>query len=285
MSAVAQPSPRADGKQHFLWVPGLFPEAVLAGNPGSGKEEPLWDTQAPSLAPRLRTPPAFPEYRCPDTPRGQGPGPPEPAGAPHPAPSPSLLRVSLLCSGLPSPRPWVLPGGRARPVLVSPPHAPTRAPGGPSQPARPLADAMPGSPPPAGQCGAHCLVASLSRGAAPTWGILCALSTCLLVSWGPPGGVVGDSLLLPSSGAGLGPVGLGAQAEQMREPCDHGLSLRRVQRPRALQSAGPSPSLSGPHPSCGPPSTAGVPVPSPYPRLPPPSAADGNGTPGIRVTR
>lgn len=91
-------------------------------------------------------------------------------------------------------------------------------------------------PPPASQGGAHCLVASLSRGAAPTWGILCALSTCLLVSWGPPGGVVGDSLLLPSSGAGLGPVGLGAQAEQMREPRDHGLSLRRVQRPRALQS-------------------------------------------------
>ena len=77
-----------------MWVPGPFPEAVLAGNPGSGKEEPLWDTQAPSLAPRLRTPPAFPEYRRPDTPRGQGPGPPEPAGAPHPAPSPSPLRVS-----------------------------------------------------------------------------------------------------------------------------------------------------------------------------------------------
>lgn len=114
------------------------------------------------------------------------------------------------------------------------------------------------------------MVASLSRGAAPTWGILCALSTCLLVSWGPPGGVVGDSLLLPSSGAGLGPVGLGAQAEQMREPRDHGLSLRRVNGPELSRVCRPLPILKRATSFLWPPSLQGCPVPSPCPRLPPP---------------
>ncbi|XP_010828054.1 PREDICTED: kinesin-like protein KIF26A, partial [Bison bison bison] len=82
----------------------------------------------------------------------------------------------------------------------------------------------------AGQCGAHCSVASLSRGAAPDRGAVCVLSACL-PRRGAPGGVVSDSLLLPSSDAGLGPVGLGAQAEQTREPRDRGRSQRRVQRP------------------------------------------------------
>lgn len=171
-----------------------------------------------------------------------------------------------------------------------------RSPGGPhpTHPRRHLAappsPPVPGTPhPPAGECGAHCLVASLSWGAAPARGILCALRLSPSVV-GAPRGRGGVTHCCSPVGRRAGPQWasghkLNRRVSPVIAACPRGGSSRA----QALQSAGPSPSLSGPGPSCDPRSTQvdplGPPRTKPLPQAASSlSAVDGPATPGIGVT-
>lgn len=124
------------------------------------------------------------------------------------------LRASLLCSGRPAPQPW-----------GPPPHAPTRAPGSPAQPASAW-----DSPPPSRRVWGPLPGGLAVLGCSPCPGHPLRSPPVSQRRGGPPGAWWGDSLLLPCRAQGWAPVGLGAQAEQTREPHDHGLSPRRVQQ-------------------------------------------------------